>query len=307
MKRFLAVSAILCTIFLSGCTDIRHRKYADVLAIRTADSDTVSAMLRCDNDKDWISASPDTALLFQPALETAGGIQFSTGHLSLLILQGDSLSPVQQLLRDGWVAPNCPLLLCDPSEDIRSVGDEKLSDQQKAAVENGLLPEIGVGELVGNLESRTGMALLHYHSNNHFSLALHNGTTLLAVLSNDACRGAALLTDRWGNFGFSEISGGLTETILLDSCRIRFRIQQDSEDRLIIRTIVKLSLRTGDPALAAKGATRMLQAFFRETATDFGADVCYLEEAARRCGITVPSAQQWREMLRNAAFEILIE
>lgn len=307
MKPNMLILCAVCAMLLTGCTDIRHRKYADVLAIRTSDSDTVSAMLRCDNDEEWISASPDTALLFQPALEAEGGIQFSTGHLSLLILQGDSLSPAQQLLRDGWIAPNCPLLLCNAAEDVKSIADAKLAQQQKAAVQNGLLPEIGIGELVGNLESRTGMALLHYHDQQSFSLALHNGTQLQAVLSKDACRGAALLADRWEDFGFSEASGNSSESILLDRCRISFRMQQDSEGRLIIRTIVKLSVRSGNPQLAAQGVTRMLRAFFEETVCSYGADVCYLEESARRCGMSVPEPDAWRNMLRDASFEFIIK
>ena len=294
-KRFFTLICVFQTFLLCGCTDIRTRNYAELLAIRQEDKLTANA--KNISEDTWISADADTVSLLPDALEAEGGEQLSFGHLRLLMLQGETLASAQEFLSEGWIAPNCPLLLLPPSENMKTVGDTEISEKLLSAVENGTLPSCSVGEIVGNLESRAGMAVLPYLQGEELRLALHDGERLLAVLSEEACRGAVLLNGRRKPMAFSENGA---DTIEMQKCRAEIKVSEQ-DDQLTIS--VSLHVRSEHPQ-AAEAAVRAARAFFAETVQKYGADTCFLEESARRNNITVPTKQAWRAMLRSARVEI---
>lgn len=295
MSRFFALLCIFSMLFPSGCTDIRTRSYAELLAIRQTKD--LSASIRNIDEDTWISSDFETMLLLPDALESESGKQLSFGHLDLLMLQGETLAPAEKLLSNGLTAPNCPLLLCAPFESMEMLGDSDISGKLHSAVENGALPPCSVGEIVGNLESRAGMTILPYCRDGELHAALHDGERLLCVLSEEACRGVVLSDGRSKPLTFSENG---EDTIEIRKCRAEIRLAEQDGTLTIS---VTLRIRS-EQSCAAEAAARSVQAFFEETVLKYGADPCFLEESARRFGVAVPTRQAWRTMLQNAVLQI---
>lgn len=301
MKRLFAILCGCSTILLTGCTDIRSRRYADILAVTSGKE--YSASLRCDGEETWYTAAAAAPKLLPTALENELGAQLSMGHLGLLMLQGDTLEPLTALLDDGQLVPTCPVLLCPKTSQVERFVDSNLAAQLQRSMETGLLPRRTVGDVYGDLRSAARITLLPCLVEDALTLAVSDGAQTLAILSEDACRGAALLCGRWDHFAFVEMRGASPETIRLKSCKCKLHMEQKGE-RLVLSVELSPEVESGDAELARTAVCRMLRAYFQEAVTDCAADACFLEETALRCGISIPDTAAWRALLRDAEIQV---
>lgn len=291
--------AIPLALLLTACTDIRSRISPDILA---ADVGKQTAYAMHASGKQGVlrasAAHPD---LLCDALQNAAGAEVSTGHLTLLLVSGDAVRILPDYLQRRWIAPTCAVVCtAGTAPDALLAGSFPDIGRLDAAVHTGQLPSRTADAVTGDLWGGSGITALQYWDGSALTLQLCDGETAYGLLSEDACRGLALLGNRWERFAFC------AGDAVCELEKSRLHIAAEMRGGQTVFTVCGQILCKGTPAPEAGTRLReMLLAALNETARDTGADLTALREAAVGCGLpgaAEASQAQWREMLRSAAY-----
>gem|GEM_PF-2064502 len=296
---------LLCLPLL-GCTDVRNRLSPDVLAISQQTDGSVRLAVRCSQTPQVVTAETDDPLLLCDVLQAASGKEIDAGHISLLLLNGNPADIIPDCLHAQIIMPTGAVLYC--TEDACAAAKTDVDESQlRAAVDAGLLPARTADLFVGDLQNGSGVSALPCMENGQLTLALCDADGICATLTEDACRGLALLGTRRKQFS---LAAGDAATVTLD--RAYFRIRAEETDGAlhfaVTGTVCCTPLGSTAPNWIADVKAKleaMLSAACTETAHAEGADLLLLHETAVRDGISGAaecSPADWRERLKTAAF-----
>ena len=300
MKRLLL--CICCAFLLTGCTDIRKRLLPDILAVDPATP--VQFAAHTSQDTGIIAAYAETALQMPDALRRASGAEISTGHLTMLAVSGNPCGILETYFQAQMLAPTC-MVLAVPSDACERLRDGSLPApaQLQSAAETGLLPCRTADAVLADLWGGSGITALCTQKADGLTLSLWTKDGCCAVLSDDACRGLALLGKRYESFVFA--ADGIT--YWFSSMRLHLRIIQG--DTLQIALTCKAETEPPLTDAAASRLEEMLCAAVSETALTAGADLLFLREHAIRSGITAArscSQEEWRALLQSAGCTVTL-
>ena len=297
MKKHLIL--LLLALPLTACTDISSRLTPDLLAADLGQEIRLAA--HTTQEHALITAETASPALMPEALQNAAGAEIAAGHITLLAICGNPCGMLETALENQWLPPSgtvvsLPESACDALRD----GNVPAADQLSAAAETGLLPFRPADAVLGDLLSGSGITALYSAENGRLTLSLWDAARHCGTLSGEACRGLALLGNRWRTFSFACGSG---------VCRVRHTALRISiaEPKGRLRVTVSGSVRAeaDDPAAAERILTDMLTAALHETARDAGADLLFLREYAVRGGIRSAAhckPEEWAELLRRAEY-----
>jgi hypothetical protein len=286
-------------LLLTGCTDIRNRLSPDVLAVHIA-GQTEFAVHDAGLSAPLTAFAPEPGLLCD-ALRRASGEEVSTGHLTLLAVSGDPAAVLPAWFSQRWIAPTCAVLVLreNACSALRS-GSLPTPQQLSAAVSTGALPCRTADAVTGDLWGGSGVTALHCLDAGRLTLLLRGSDTEYGTLSEDACRGLALLGRRWEHFT-AAAGNGTVFSVQRASLHIA---AAENEGRLRFTVRGQIFCSPADSA-AAETLCRMLTAALTESAGGAGADLNALRESAIRDGIGAAAQctqAQWREMLMQAEY-----
>ena len=296
------IPLLFIPLLLTGCTDIRRRLSPGLLAVHTGA--TVSFAAHTSQEDALIAAEAEDPLLLTDALGRAAGAEISTGHLSMLAVSGDPCGVTETYLQAQDLAPTCTVLAVDRNAcDALRSGSLPEPDQIEAAVQTGMLPCRTADAVIGDLWGGSGVTALTACRGDALTAALYADGQCCGTLSEDACRGLALLGGRYETFAFDAAGTAF---------RIRhalLRISVHMADRPEIT--VSGEIRTEPPLTdaAEKRLAEMLDAALRETVCAAGADLLFLREAALRDGLPAArdcSQAEWRRMLLESECRIAL-
>ena len=295
MKRILPL--LFCIPLLTGCTDIRTRLLPDILAVDPGTPVRFAA--HTTQEAAVIPAQAETLLQMPEALRNASGAEISTGHLTMLAVSGDPVGVLEAFFQAQMLAPTC-MVLSVPSDACGQLEQGSLPkpEQVQSAVDTGLLPCRTADAVLADLWGGSGITAVCTLQKDDLTLTLRSPDRCCGTLSEDACRGLALLGRQYRSFAFA--ADGVTYR--LQSAELQIRVTQGET----LQITVSGNLET-EPALtdsAAGRLTDMLAAAVHETAIRHGADLLFLREYAIRSGISAARSctqAQWRDMLQNAA------
>ncbi len=301
-RRFIPLLG--CCLTLTGCTDIRSRLSPDVLAIETGS--TVRTAMHATQDDSVLTAEADSPMLFREALERKAGASVSAGHLSLLLISGNPADILPDYLYKQFISPTCKVLYVPENAcGLLQSGDAPTAGQLDAAVSTGQLPARTADLVFGDLCGGSGVSVLPAYSGGRLTLAAFSPEEICGFLSESACRGLALLAERYETFAFD--AEGAPCTIRSRSLHISAEKKGES---LCFAVSGSVRAETAHPEAAHQKLTEMLLAALTETARNTGADILFLRETAVRnklAGIAGCSREQWRSMLQTADFCVNIQ
>ncbi|MCQ2407022.1 MAG: hypothetical protein MJ065_00640 [Oscillospiraceae bacterium] len=296
------IPLLLIPLLLTGCTDIRRRLSPDLLTVHTGKSFSFAA--HTSQEDALIAAEAADPLLMTEALGRAAGAEISTGHLTMLAVSGDPCGVTETYLQAQDLAPTCTVLAVDRNAcDALRSGSLPTPAQIEAAVKTGMLPCRTADTVIGDLWGGSGVTALTACRDGALGIALYADGQCCGMLSEDACRGLALLSGQYETFAFD--AAGTVFRVLGASLKIGVHMA----DKLEIT--VSGEIRT-EPPLTDAAETRlakMLGETFRETVCIAGADLLFLREAALRDGLaSVRSCSQsaWRDMLMKSEYRIAL-
>lgn len=301
MRLFSLLSLPVLLFTLTGCTDVRRRLSPDLLAADASGTAETRFAAHSSQSDGLISAESPSPMLMPDALGLVSGMEISTGHLSMLAVSGQPATVTAAYLQKGWLAPTCAVLAV--SSDACSMlrrGKLPAPEQLRAAVSEGLLPARTADTVVGDMQSGSGVTAFPTVCDSRLTLVLCEDDTLGVSLSENACRGLALLGRRWDTFCFS------AEGTPCSVKRARLRIHAAQEGETLSFSVGgTVTCETVSPDAVKSSLTEMLLSALRETAQDSGADLCFLRECAVRDHI--PDAADcplsvWRDRLRSANY-----
>ena len=244
-------------------------------------------------------------MLFREALRQEAGAEISAGHLSLLLVSGSPAAVLPDFLQAQYLSPTCKVLYLpqDACALLRS-GNAPTAGQLDAAAAEGMLPYRTAGSVCGDLCGGSGVSAMPAYCGGRLTLAVFDAEQVCGMLSEQACRGLALLGDRWESFSF-DADGA--------PCTVRhtaLRISAAEENGVLCFTVTgSIAAETANPAAAQRILRQMLQAAMTETAGAFGADILFLRETAVRCGIPGSGdcgQAKWRAMLGAAQYRVAL-
>lgn len=285
MKRFFVLILIFSVFCLTGCTDIRNRRYAEIMQLSATDN---RVELRCYDEKECWTANAGNVQSLPAALEQASGMKLAFGHLSLLIVTEEKLSALPVLLAKGILAPTCPVLLCDVPLSLED--HDSIAMQYDAAIRTGMLPRCTLGDIAGDFSysPSTRTTLIPYWKENAFHLSVCDSSHMIALLSDDAQHGAVLLRNQFQEMHC--INGKDDFTISKAHCQMHY---SDEPDGITLHISAMIRTDAADKIAAEQVASRFLTAFFQEAVCTSDCDVCNLHETALRDGIPPQNAQQF--------------
>lgn len=307
------LSAALALPLCCGCqAEVRERAYAEILAVHT--EARVQGSVRYDAESAPVTAIADTPALLTEALQTESGKSLYTGHLSMLLLSGDPRRAFTDLTAGQWLSPDCTVLYTGQNAaNLLAKDDTDYEAKRRQAVATGQLPPYDVADVFGHWTSGTGVAALPYYRQEAFTVILWAENASAAVLSQNACRGLALIADEWETFSFAV--GASAAAFALTKADIIMRLWEN-DGRLEISLHCKAKCKPSsadmgaDPQEAVEHAlSDFLTAAMHETLSA-GADLFCLREAAIRDGISwaKDAAQgQWRDALQQAVYQVTAE
>lgn len=307
LRRCLFIINSTLLLMLCGCTDVRERLSPDVLAVDLRRSGAASFAACCtQSGAAAVRAEGESPLTLCTALRAAAGKEIDAGHLSLLLLRGDPAAVLPDYLAMQVLMPTSAVLLCrsDPCRAPETMPD---AAQLRAAVEAGMLPARTADLILGDLQNGSGVSAIPYCMGSTLTLALCGIPETYPVLTEDACRGLALLGNRWTTFSFRAGE----DTVSAVRTHLRITASEGAEGTLHFRLSGKVICRPeGIPsdgwlAAAQSAAERMLTAGCREPLEAGGADLLLLRETAVRDGISDAAGctnAAWRERLLHADF-----
>ena len=290
---------LLMPLLLCGCTDIRTRRSPDLLAADIGDSIRLAA--HATQSDEIITAETDAIPLLPEALQNASGAEVSPGHISLLLIHGEPCTLLETALEQQWLPPTAAVLcLTESACDALRDGSAPDADRLTAAAETGQLPRRTADTVLGDLLNGSGITAFPAEDHGRLTLLLRDRAQAYGTLSENACRGLALLGNRWKQFRFP--CGESVCTVRKAPLKISVTAQ---DGRLRITVSGKILADTDAPETAAQLLTGMLSAALHETARDTGADVLFLREYAVRgrirAAVTCAPAE-WAAVLRHAEY-----
>ncbi len=294
---------LLMPLLLCGCTDIRTRRAPDILAADLGNSIRLAA--HATQSDEIITAEAKALPLLPEALQNASGAEISVGHISLLLMHGNPCAMLETALEQQWLPPTAAVL-CLPGSacDALINGTAPAAERLTAAAETGQLPLRTADTVLGDLLGGSGITAFPAEADGRLTLLLCDRERAYGTLSENACRGLALLGNRRKQFCFpcGESVCSIRKT------RLQIRVTELA-DRLCITVSGKITAETDAPAAAEQILTEMLSAALRETACDAGADLLFLREYAVRGGIRAAktcSRAEWAALLRRAESRVQI-
>ena len=299
---FLTMPAIL----LTGCTgtDIRRRISPDILA---ADIGQTVQFAAHDSSGSVFTAAAVSPLLMETALQNASGNRISTGHLSMLLLHGSPAAVLPEYFQRGWITPGCEAVYCpDGACRLLTDGTAPAAEQIRAAVRTGMLPCRTADAVIGDLSAGSGVTAVTTVSGGRLTLMLFSGSEACGTLSEDACRGLALLGRRWESFSFSENGSAYS----VRRAVLHLTASETDSGGLCFAVTGRIFTDGHPDDAAADRLCSMLTAALTETAQTAGADILMLREAACRDGVSAAeniTQEAWREMLKTAAYRAVPE
>lgn len=301
MKRFVIL--LLGMLLLTGCTEIRTRLLPDILAVDLAEQVRFAA--HTSQETGVISAAAETVLQMPDALRNASGAEISTGHLTMLAVSGNPCGVLEAYFQAQMLAPTCAVLSvpADACGQLRA-GDLPAPAQLAAAAETGLLPCRTADAVLADLWGGSGVTAVCTAAADGLTLTLWTGSECCGTLSEDACRGLALLGKRKKSFAFA--AEGITYRLKSDTLRIRIT----EEETLHVAVTGKVCTEPPLTAAAVNRLTEMLTAAVEETACAHGADLLFLREHAIRSGISAArrcSQEEWRALLRSVMCSVALD
>lgn len=308
---FAIIYSIPLCLLLMGCTDVRERLSPEVLAVDMRETGAASLAIRCPQaPEEIISARADSPLLVCTALRAAAGKEIDAGHISLLLLRGSPAALLPDLLAKGALMPTSEVLLCrdDPCAMPETLPD---AEQLRAAAAAGMLPARTADLILGDLQNGSGVSALPAMQGDRLTLALCDSEGQCGFLSEDACRGLALLGKRWESFSFRA-----GETVVTAK-RTHLRLSAAEDDAGALHFTLAGSVACVPEGIphenwlpdAEAALTELLRAACEEPVHQSGADLLLLRETAVRDGISGAAdctCSAWRERLLHADFAIKI-
>ena len=299
-----ALAPLLCAgLLLTGCTDIRSRLSPDVLAVENGTPARVS--MHATQDGAVFSVNTANPMLFQEALRLQSGSEISAGHLSLLLVSGNPAAVLPDFLQAQFLSPTCKVLyLPEDACAVLEAGSAPTAGQLDAAAAEGLLPCRTANLICGDLCGGSGVSALPAYCENRLTLAVFDAEGVCGLLSEQACRGLALLGGRYEAFSFD--ADGAPCTVQHSSLHLT---ASGENGRLVFTVSGSLAAETADPEAAKRILTDMLQAALTETAGAYGADILFLHETALRDGISFAEEcgqAAWRNALRSAQYRVAL-
>ena len=221
----------------------------------------------------------------------------------MLLICGNPCELLETALQKQWLPPSgAAVSLPESACNALRNGTAPTPGQLAAAAETGQLPYRPADTVLGDLLGGSGITALHTAENGHLTLSLWDRQQQYGTISVNACRGLALLGNRWKTFSFACADG---------VCRVRRAVLHtavtEQDGAFCVTVSGTVTAETDDPAAAEHSVTEMLSAALHETARDAGADLLFLREYAIRSGVTEArfcSQAQWRDMLRHAECSI---
>lgn len=302
----LIINSILLLLPLCACTDVRERLSPDVLAVDLHRDGSAAFAIRCAQDAaEPITASGDSPLMLCTALRTAAGKEIDAGHISLLLLHGNPAAVLPDYLAMQVLMPTSAVLLCRGTSVTHTAYDPA---QLRAAVDAGMLPARTADLILGDLQNGSGVSAAPCLSGDTLTLALCGDTDGFPMLSEDACRGLALLGGRWKTFAFR--AGDTAASVVRKDLRMTAAEDGDALHFTLTGTVTCKP--EGNPAAdwlpAAQSALeKMLAAACKEPLESGGADLLLLRETAVRDGIPGAAdctASAWRTRLLQSDFTV---
>ena len=301
MKNCLLI--LLPALTLTACTDIRTRLTPDLLAADTGSVIRLAAHTTQENE--LITAETCAPALLPEALQNASGAEIAAGHISMLLICGNPCALLETALQMQWLPPSGAVVsLPESACDALREGTAPSAGQLDAAAETGQLPYRPADAVLGDLISGSGITALHTAETSRLTLSLWDAEQQYGTLSETACRGLALLGNRWKTFSFpcGDSVCSIRRTALHTAVT-----QQDGG--LCVTVSGSVSAETDDPAAAEQRLTEMLTAALYETARDAGADLLFLREYAVRGGVRTAircEPAEWAAMLHGAEYRVCI-
>ncbi|MDD5946916.1 MAG: hypothetical protein PUC41_03860 [Oscillospiraceae bacterium] len=303
MHHKCSLIAVLCAPMLLcfGCkADIKDRAYAETLAVHL--SNTAQGTI-CYGEK-LTETTAQTAALLPDALRQASGTAIYTGHLTTLLLSGKPFATLLSLSESQWVAPDCTVICTQKNAaNLLAASKEDMQSLYTQAVKSGTVPLYHAGEILGMLQNGAQIAAMPYYLAEGFALALYDASDQqYGILSDAACRGAALYSNAWEKFQFAAEDTTCTLTRSNIACTVA-----ETETGLFLT--VECRARCDIPSKAAEAVIKAyLTAALQETLSH-GADLFFLQERALRDGITWAadaSPAVWQAALRQATFSVTV-
>lgn len=284
-------------LLLTGCADIRGRVTPDLLALQ--DGAQPELAMHISGEEGTIRAESDL-MNFPDAMCAAAGAEVSTGHISVLLLHANPAAVLPDYLENGWLAPTAQVVYSDTDAVSLLAHHPPSAEEIKAAVRTGLLPPRTADSVLADLMGGSGVTALTMHTKDGFRLAVWDAAHHCGTLSEDACRGLALLTGKYDTFTFS----GENACFTVEHAAPDIRATLDGEAlEITVSGKFRCSLRSGNADEVEPALTTIITAALTETVTQHGADLLHIQERARAGEI---SHSSWREMLRSAAITVSI-
>lgn len=294
---------LLCAGLLTGCTDIRTRLSPDLLAADAGS--TVRLAAHTTQENAVITAETDDFAMLTDALAAAAGADIAAGHISMLLISGNPCAVLETALQKQWLPPTgAAVSVYGSACRALCTGAAPSPDQIAAAVSAGLLPCRTADTVLGDLRGGSGITALHTASDGKLTLSLWDGDRAYGTLSEDACRGLALLGNRWNSFNFTCGDGICT----VRRTALRTAVTEQA-GKLVCTVSGTIFADTAKPEEAGQRLTGMLTAALAETAGACGADLLFLRESAVRSRVSAAkscSQAEWAQMLCDADYRVEI-
>ena len=264
-----AAVLLLCT----GCaaTQVRDRAYLQAIELRFPDTPTV--LLHDFHESKAIAYGKGSSV--SQAVANAAvpvGKTLFLGHLELIAYEtpafGEQLDDLMQQYR---LSPACKVACSADGITLAQEDTTKTVEQLRQAEHAGQLPETDLFTILREWDTASGTALVPLMTEDGFSAAIATKTNLSAALSPDAVSGLCWL--RGDNYPeqFSTESGSYT----VSSAKTQLSAEKLPDGFHITAAIFLEG--EGDFEAASQEITRLCQAAFQETVSEYHADVFDVE------------------------------
>ena len=282
---------LMSALLLTGCADIRGRVSPDLLAVQDGASPMLAMHISGGEEIITAESSP---MNFPDAMSAAAGAEVSAGHISVLLLHANPSAVLPGYLENGWLAPTAQVVYSDTNTVSLLAHDPPSAEDIKAAVQTGLIPPRTADSVLADLLGGSGVTALNMYTKDGFRLALWDAEECCGTLSENACRGLALLAGKYRTFTLSD----------QDVC---FSVEHAAPDiravcsggtlKINVSGNFRCILRSGNADAVVPMLHAVITAALTETVLQSGADLLLLQE---RAGAGDISHAAWREMLRSA-------
>ena len=260
-----AAVLLLCT----GCaaTQVRDRAYLQAIELRSPDTPTV--LLHDFHESKAIAYGKGSSV--SQAVANAAvpvGKTLFLGHLELIAYENPAFGEqLDDLMQQYRLSPACKVACSADGITLAQEDTTKTVEQLRQAEHAGQLPETDLFTILREWDTASGTALVPLMTEDGFSAAIATKTNLSAALSPDAVSGLCWL--RGDNYPeqFSTESGSYT----VSSAKTQLSAEKLPDGFHVTAAIFLEG--EGDFEAASQEIARLCQAAFRETVSEYHADV----------------------------------